>query len=114
MVGVFAQPRDDRADAVGEFAAGRAHYAGQITEGEIEADVGENQDAVTFVLERSGRVEKLAVCALARRTTWDVLLPRLSRDARLAQLWEATRPAEPPPDAWPSATQPGRSPSPNE
>jgi hypothetical protein len=25
------------------------------------------------------------------------------RDARLAQLWEATRPAEPPPDAWPSA-----------
>ena len=40
---------------------------------------------VAFVLERSGRVEKLAVCALARRTTWDVLLPRLSRDARLAQ-----------------------------
>ena len=40
---------------------------------------------VAFVLERSGRVEKLAVCAVARRTTWDVLLPRLARDARLAQ-----------------------------
>ena len=40
---------------------------------------------VAFVLERSGRVEKLAVCAVARRATWDVLLPRLARDARLAQ-----------------------------
>jgi len=30
-------------------------------------------------------VEKLAVCAVARRATWDVLLPRLARDARLAQ-----------------------------
>ncbi|MBV8432465.1 MAG: hypothetical protein JO244_14970 [Solirubrobacterales bacterium] len=40
---------------------------------------------VAFVLERSGRMEKLAVCAVARRATWDVLLPRLSRDARLAQ-----------------------------
>ncbi len=40
---------------------------------------------VAFVLERSGRVEKLAVCAVARRSTWDVLLPRLVRDARLAQ-----------------------------
>jgi len=40
---------------------------------------------VAFVLERSGRVEKLSVCAVARRATWDVLLPRLPRDARLAQ-----------------------------
>ena len=40
---------------------------------------------VAFVLERSGRVEKLAVCAVARRSTWDVLLPRLARDPRLAQ-----------------------------
>ncbi|MGZ6133920.1 MAG: hypothetical protein ACXWK9_05645, partial [Myxococcaceae bacterium] len=40
---------------------------------------------VAFVLERSGRVEKLAVCAMARRTTWDVLQPRLPRDSRLAQ-----------------------------
>ncbi len=38
------------------------------------------------MLERSGRVEKLAVCAMARRTTWDVLQPRASREtARLAQ-----------------------------
>ncbi|HEY1905981.1 MAG TPA: hypothetical protein VGG91_08065 [Myxococcaceae bacterium] len=40
---------------------------------------------VAFVLERSGRVEKLAVCAVARRTTWDGLLPRLQRDPRLGQ-----------------------------
>ena len=40
---------------------------------------------VAFVLERSGRVEKLAVCAMARRTTWDVLQPRLPRESRLAQ-----------------------------
>ena len=48
-------------------------------------DVLLNTHPVAFVLERSGRVEKLAVCAVARRATWDVLLPRLSRDARLAQ-----------------------------
>jgi hypothetical protein len=40
---------------------------------------------VAFVLERSGRVEKLAVCAVALRTTWDGLLPRLQRDPRLGQ-----------------------------
>lgn len=40
---------------------------------------------VAFVLERSGRLEKLAVCAVARRSTWDVLLPTLTRDSRLAQ-----------------------------
>jgi hypothetical protein len=40
---------------------------------------------VAFVLERSGRVEKLGVCAVSRRTTWDVLLPRMARDPRLAQ-----------------------------
>jgi len=40
---------------------------------------------VAFVLERSGRLEKLAVCAVARRSTWDALLPTLTRDSRLAQ-----------------------------
>jgi hypothetical protein len=40
---------------------------------------------VALTLERSGRVEKLAVCALARRSTWEALLPTLPRDARLAQ-----------------------------
>src|SRR5215831_17098912 len=48
-------------------------------------DVLLNTHPVAFVLERSGRVEKLAVCAVSRRATWDVLLPRLTRDARLAQ-----------------------------
>ena len=40
---------------------------------------------VAFVLERSGRVEKLAVCAVSRRASWEMLLPRLARDPRLAQ-----------------------------
>ena len=48
-------------------------------------DVLLNTHPVAFVLERSGRVEKLAVCAVARRTTWDGLLPRLQRDPRLGQ-----------------------------
>src|SRR5262245_4716897 len=48
-------------------------------------DVLLSSHPVAFVLERSGRVEKLAVCAVARRATWDVLLPRLARDSRLAQ-----------------------------
>jgi sRNA-binding regulator protein Hfq len=40
---------------------------------------------VALILERSGRLEKLAVCAVTRRSNWDVLLPTLSRDSRLAQ-----------------------------
>ena len=40
---------------------------------------------VAFMLERSGRVEKLAVCAVSRRSTWEALLPTLPRDPRLAQ-----------------------------
>jgi len=40
---------------------------------------------VAFMLERSGRVEKLAVCAVSRRSTWEAVLPTLPRDPRLAQ-----------------------------
>jgi hypothetical protein len=50
-LGIFAKLRDDRTNAVGEFDSGRSHYASQITEGEIEADVRENQDAVTLVFD---------------------------------------------------------------
>ncbi len=40
---------------------------------------------VAFEGERSGRVEKLQVVLLARRTTWEALAPQLDRDARLTQ-----------------------------
>ena len=39
----------------------------------------------TFLGFLLGTVLKLAVCAVARRATWDLLLPRLQRDPRLAQ-----------------------------
>ncbi len=39
---------------------------------------------VSFELERSGKLEKLNVVAVARRTTWDRLLPTLARDAKLS------------------------------
>lgn len=40
---------------------------------------------VSFDLERTGRVEKLNVVAIARRTTWEKLLPALERDPKLSQ-----------------------------
>lgn len=40
---------------------------------------------VAFVLERAGRVEKLNVVVVARKATWDAILPALSRDPKLSQ-----------------------------
>lgn len=40
---------------------------------------------VSFTGERTGQIEKLHVVALARKTTWDALLPKLERDPRLSQ-----------------------------
>lgn len=40
---------------------------------------------VSFSGERSGQIEKLHVVALARKATWDALLPKLERDPRLSQ-----------------------------
>lgn len=40
---------------------------------------------VAFVLERAGRVEKLNVVVVARKASWDALLPSLSRDPKLSQ-----------------------------
>lgn len=39
---------------------------------------------VSFELERSGRIEKLNLVALATRATWERLLPTLDRDPRLS------------------------------
>jgi hypothetical protein len=41
--------------------------------------------AISFQLQRAGRVEKLQVVALARRGTWEAMVAQLPRDARLAQ-----------------------------
>jgi sRNA-binding regulator protein Hfq len=40
---------------------------------------------VAFMLEKGGRVEKLQVTVLMRRSAWEQLSPSLDRDARLAQ-----------------------------
>lgn len=39
---------------------------------------------VSFELERTGRLEKLNVVVLARKTTWDKVLPTLERDPKLS------------------------------
>lgn len=40
---------------------------------------------VSFSGERSGKIEKLHVVALARKSTWEALAPKLERDSKLAQ-----------------------------
>jgi hypothetical protein len=40
---------------------------------------------VSFTGERTGQHDKLQVVVLTRKSTWDTLLPRLERDAKLAQ-----------------------------
>lgn len=40
---------------------------------------------VSFSGERTGQYEKLHVVVLARKTTWDALLPKLEREPRLSQ-----------------------------
>jgi hypothetical protein len=59
---------------------------------------------VAFVLERAGRVEKLNVVLVARKVTWDALLPTLSRDPKLSQ--------KPPPVARQPARRPVSDPQP--
>ena len=40
---------------------------------------------VSFTSERNGQIEKLHVVAIARKSTWDKLVPKLERDPRLSQ-----------------------------
>lgn len=71
-------------ELVARWQADKAELA--IVMGERTAlDVITEVQPVAFVLERAGRVEKLNVVAVARRATWDALLPSLSRDPKLAQ-----------------------------
>ncbi len=44
-----------------------------------------SEEPIAFTLERTGRLEKLQVVLLARRSDWDPLLPTLQRDQKLAQ-----------------------------
>lgn len=54
---------------------------GERTLLDVVADVA----PIAFHFQRTGRLEKLQVVALARRGTWEALVPGLVRDARLAQ-----------------------------
>lgn len=40
---------------------------------------------VSFTAEKSGQLEKLHVVAIARKATWEALLPKLERDPKLSQ-----------------------------
>jgi hypothetical protein len=42
-------------------------------------------EPISFLLTRSGRLEKLQVVMLTRRSDWDLLTPQLERDPKLAQ-----------------------------
>ncbi|HYV48822.1 MAG TPA: hypothetical protein VFA20_28380, partial [Myxococcaceae bacterium] len=48
-------------------------------------DVLVQSEPIAFKLERSGRLEKLQVVLMARRSLWDPLGPTLERDQKLAQ-----------------------------
>ncbi|HZH04550.1 MAG TPA: hypothetical protein VEY30_12260 [Myxococcaceae bacterium] len=48
-------------------------------------DVLEGVSPSAFTFQRQGRLEKLKVVLLARRESWERLLPTLERDAKLAQ-----------------------------
>jgi len=48
-------------------------------------DVLAQSEPIAFMLERSGRLEKLQVVVLARRALWEPLGPTLERDPKLAQ-----------------------------
>jgi hypothetical protein len=74
--------------AVDELVAGwqtqKAELA--VVMGERTAlDVITEVQPVAFVLERAGRVEKLNVVLVARKTTWDAHLPNVVRDPKLSQ-----------------------------
>lgn len=43
------------------------------------------EEPIAFIFERTGRLEKLQVVLLARRTDWEKLLPSLERDPKLTQ-----------------------------
>jgi hypothetical protein len=49
----------------------------------LDAVVSEGPAA--FVFERTGRVEKLQIVLITRRTTWDRMTPSVERDAKLAK-----------------------------
>ena len=48
-------------------------------------DIVAGVEPIAFQLERSGRLEKLQVVVLARRSVWEKLSPRVERDPKLAQ-----------------------------
>jgi hypothetical protein len=44
-----------------------------------------SEEPIAFVFERTGRLEKLQVVLLARRSDWEKMLPSLERDQKLTQ-----------------------------
>ena len=44
-----------------------------------------SEEPIAFTFERTGRLEKLQVVLLSRRSDWEQLLPTLERDPKLTQ-----------------------------
>jgi hypothetical protein len=70
-------------DYVNRFIAEKIEAALVLGERTV-LDVIASVHPVSFELERSGKLEKLNVVALARKSTWDRLLPSVDRDPKLA------------------------------
>jgi hypothetical protein len=74
--------------AIAEFlstlVAGKTEMAVVLAERTV-LDTLTAEEPIAFTFERTGRLEKLQVVLLARRTDWERLLPTLERDPRLTQ-----------------------------
>lgn len=76
------------AEQIDGFIAGRIAEKAELSVvmGERTAlDVLTAVAPVSFTGERSGQIEKLHVVAIARKATWEGLMPRLERDPKLSQ-----------------------------
>lgn len=91
--------RAKRRDAIKEA---RATVAPEVIDGFVDALIAEKSElafvfaehtaldvlthvaAVSFTAARNGEMSKLQIVAMTRKSTWDVLLPTVERDAKLA------------------------------
>jgi hypothetical protein len=72
------------ADFLATLMAGKTELAVVLGERTV-LDTLTAEEPIAFTFERTGRLEKLQVVLLARRSDWDKLLPSLERDPKLTQ-----------------------------
>lgn len=72
------------ADYLAGLVAAKAEVAVVLAERTV-LDTLLSEEPIAFTFERTGRLEKLQVVLLSRRSDWDKLLPTLERDPKLTQ-----------------------------